>query len=664
MTSKNPSITSRRNRTKRAITIIIVIVLALAMALSILGTFAASAASTTDFSSISQNSPILGKQIVGDSKGVSTINFNYVIKLKTNDSQILKPFVSSAESIFAFSSSPAFARVYSFRSPAPLGVLRQALTGQYEYLELDQSVTVKAQTTLVANALNPVFTNDPGFTGDPANIDRQWALPKVGFTNAWRSSTGSTDVVVGVIDTGIDETHEDFTNTRFAEGIDLLTGQTIRVGTNADDNGHGTLVSGVIGATPNNGIGVAGAAWKVTLLPVKALDSKGSGTSSAVSQAIVWAADHGAAILNMSLGGLGFGHDTTLANAVSYAYRKNVLLVSAAGNDAAITGGDLDVNPVFPICDDNGENMILGVTASDQNDIKPDFANFGKVCVDVSAPGKRILSTINHDPVTGSFAPDSYAYASGTSLAVPYVVAQAVLLKSVYPLATNKQLRDRIISSAVNIDANNLSQCASGSCRGLIGSGRIDVSASIATPIVAYSIKDGDVVKMRDTGVFYYISGGKRQPISDFVFNQRFKNAPIIDAYQSDVSQYPIGQFAEPLDETLVMMPNDPTVYSMSKGLRLPVTYQVFLLRHYSFNKTNVLSFEEMSSWLIGSFLAPPDGTLLRTPGNQTVHWVVGGVLHPINYNFYIERGLNIFPVVYVSDNDLKGFSKGEAYIR
>ena len=84
---------------------------------------------------------------------------------------------------------------------------------------------------------------------------------------------------------------------------------------------------GLLAQTPNNGIGITGAAWDVSLMPVKALDSTGSGSSSNVSQAIVWAADNGADIINMSLGGLGFGHDTTLANAISYAYRKNVLLI-------------------------------------------------------------------------------------------------------------------------------------------------------------------------------------------------------------------------------------------------------------------------------------------------------------------------------------------------
>ena len=90
--------------------------------------------------------------------------------------------------------------------------------------------------------------------------------------------------------------------------------------------------------------------------------------------------------------------------------------------------------------------MVIGVAATDQNDLKPDFSNYGKNCIDVDAPGKRILSTINFDPLTQKPAPNSYAYGSGTSLAVPFVVGQAALIKSLYPTATNIQIRDRIIS--------------------------------------------------------------------------------------------------------------------------------------------------------------------------------------------------------------------------
>ena len=244
---------------------------------------------------------------------------------------------------------------------------------------------------------------------------------------------------------------------------------------NSDENGHGTLVAGVIAATPNNFRGIAGAAFTVTLMPLKALDATGSGNSSDVAAAIVWAADHGANIINMSLGGVGFANDVVLSNAITYAFKKNIVIVAAVGNDVAVTGGDLDVAPVFPVCNDNGENMVIGVAATDVYDSKTVFSNYGKSCVDVTAPGKRILSTINYDPNTKQSTPSAYAYASGTSLAAPFVSAEAALLKAFNSNLSNKEIRDRIIQSATPIDNLNQTQCSGKACNGLIGFGRIDV---------------------------------------------------------------------------------------------------------------------------------------------------------------------------------------------
>ncbi len=584
---------------------------------------------------------------------IATVAFDYVIQLHQSDSSTLNTVGTNIQPKFTFSNQPQFQNIYGFSSPLPLAVLQQRLVGQFSYLEVDRPIAAKAATD--------ILPDDPGFTTNPRDIDRQWALPKAGFNTAWRQTTGSLSTAVAVIDTGVDETHTDLRRSHFEDGINILTGDTISPGDNSDDNGHGTLVTGVIAAKPDNDKGIAGTNWQVTILPIKALNAQGSGSSSNISQAIVWATDNHADIINMSLGGLGFGHDTILSSAISYAYQRGVLIVAAAGNDVAVTGGNLDQNPVFPICDDNGENMILGVTASDVSDRKPDFANYGKSCIDVSAPGKRILSTTNHDPATGAPAPNAYAYASGTSMAVPYVVGQAALLKSLFPSNTNRQLRDRIIASADNIDALNTTQCQ-GPCAGLLGAGRINVVNSFDEALVL--IQEGDVVRAQETRTLYYINGGKRHLISSFVRQQRFTNVTIKPVTLSDLETFPEGAYAEPLDGTLLKEVASSTVYYMSKGLRLPVTFQVFQLRQFNFAQINTLSLVEMNSWVVGSFLPPPEGTLIRTPLNPTVYWVVGSVLHPVNYNFYLDRSLQIFPVVYVSDDDLKNFPKGDAYIR
>ena len=398
-------------------------------------------------------------------------------------------------------------------------------------------------------------------------------------------------------------------------------------------------------------------------MPIKALDSTGKGDAATLAQAIVWATDHGAEFINLSVGGIGFGHDTTLANAISYAFNKNVLIVAAAGNDLNAAGQSLDQNPIFPICDDNNYNMVIGVAATDQNDLKADFSNYGHNCIDVDAPGKRILSTISFDPITKKYAPNSYAYASGTSLATPFVVGQAALIKTLYPSATNIQIRDRIIGTADSIDSLNLSQCGGGSCAGLLGAGRIDVSKSLQTQI-AQSFSEGDLVKATDVGVYYEIVGGQKRLVSPFVFNQRFASTPVKNALLSQLASYPEGAYLTPTDGTLVKFDSSKAVYIIESGQKLPITYQVFQQRHLNFSDVNTLSFAELNSWPTGNFLSPVEGTLVRARINQTVYWVVSQVLHPINYGFYIGRGLNIFPVMVVPDADIAGYARGDAYIR
>ncbi len=582
---------------------------------------------------------------------------DYVIQLPSNDKSVLTllPGLEKIASVFS-SDAVSLSNTYKFQSDATLEDLQRIFTGYYIYL--DSVSNFEDKSTKVKKVSPP---DDPGFTTDVTNTDRQWGLVKANFPEAWAKTTGNNDVIIAVIDTGIDATHTDLSKTKFTTGYNVLTQKTIRGRNNSDDNGHGTLITGVIAASTNNGKGIAGAASSVSIMPIKALNSSGAGSSTAISEAIVWAADHDADVINLSLGGIGFAHDTVLANAITYAYDKNVVIVAAAGNDVAVTGGNLDKDPVFPICDDNGKNMIIGVTATDFNDLKPGFANFGKACVDVSAPGKRILSTINRDPATGGPSPDSYAYASGTSLAVPFVSAQAGLLRSLFISATNRQIRDRIIGTADNIDPLNLSQCANLPCAGLLGGGRINAGKSLAEQI--FQIADNDVVQIRNTDQYYYLNGGKRQLISPFVRAQRFKTVAPKIVSRDDISTFPEGSYAEPLDGTLVKSQNDPTVYYMQSGLRRALTYQVFTMRGFKFSDVVSLTNPEVASWVQGSFYAPPDGTMIKSNTNPTIYWVVNGTLHPVNYKFYIDRGLNLFPVVTATENDISKFPRGDAYI-
>jgi hypothetical protein len=584
---------------------------------------------------------------------------SYIVKLyNEEDLNSLSTLGREVEKKFTFSPSEQFNNIYSFNSALSLEQLRQRLGNKAAYVQLNRPFSASEIT------VTQISVNDPGFTTSPQDIDRQWGIPKVGFDVVWHQSVGSPTNVVAVIDTGIDGTHEDLQNMKMVSGYNFIAHQPLEGQINSDDNGHGTLIAGLLGASANNGKGIVGLNWQVSIMPLKALDASGKGDSSTISESLVWAVDHGANFINLSLGGIGFGHDTMLADSVTYAYNKGAVIVAAAGNDTAITGGNLDIEPVYPICDDNNANMIIGVAATDQNDLKPQFSNFGKNCIDVTAPGKRILSTISYDPLSKTPSPNSYAYASGTSLAVPFVVAEATILKSLFPNATNEQIRDRIISSTDPVDYLNPTQCAGSSCKGLLGSGRINVVKAAATEIVTTPpIKEGELVKSQDSSTVYLISGGQKRIVSPFVFNQRFLNTPVKTVGDSQIQELPQGPYATPLEGTLVKLDGQTTVYIISTGLKLPVTYQVFKQRGLDFSKVSTLSFSEVESWATGNLLPPAEGTLVRGIKNKTVYWVVGSVLHPINYEFFIQRGLNVFPIMIVPDLDIPSFPKGEAYI-
>jgi hypothetical protein len=582
------------------------------------------------------------------------IETSYVIKLNSGaNSSILNSFGDNIRERFVFTDKENFQNIFTFDSIFSLSYLKSQFFGKSVFLETNKKL-----------AEQTITVNDPGFTTNAADIDKQWGLIKTGFPEVWSISTGSKDNIVAVVDTGIDATHEDLQSVNFVKGYNFISKQYINGNINSDDNGHGTLVAGILGATANNGIGITGTNWHISLMPLKALDEAGKGDAATISEAIVWAADNGANIINLSIGGAGFAHDAVLANSISYAFDKNTLIVAAAGNDSSATGISLDIEPVFPICDDNNKNMVLGVAAVDQNDLKPLFSNYGKNCIDVVAPGKRILSTINFDPITKKAAPNSYAYASGTSLAVPFVAGQAAILKSIYPLMSNTQIRDKIILSSTPVDYLNMSQCNGASCRGLLGAGRIDAVKSIEGGVSFDGIKENELVKTLDSGQIYQISGGRKHPVSTFVLNRKFQGTPIKTIAIEQFNSFAESSYVTPLDGTLVKLDNNPTVYMIQFGQKFPVTYQVFKQRGFSFDAVNTVSYPELSSWVMGYFLPPLDGTLIKGNYNKTTYWVVGQTLHSINNAFYVEKGLQVFSILRMPDKDMDKLPKGEPYLR
>ncbi|MBI2941018.1 MAG: S8 family serine peptidase, partial [Chloroflexi bacterium] len=242
---------------------------------------------------------------------------------------------------------------------------------------------------------------------------------------------GSRAIHIAILDTGVDQDHEDLAS-KIVGNIDF-TGS----GTVDDRNGHGTHVAGIAAAATDNRVGIAGAGAASSLLNVKVLGDEGAGSYSSIANGLVWAADHGAKVINMSLGGR--GRSLVLQQAVSYAWTRGAVLVAAAGNDG--TGAKN-----YPAA----YSEVIAVAATDANDGKASFSNYGP-WVSLGAPGVAIYSTLpNHsNTISSAFGlPLGYASLSGTSMAAPHVAGVAALLWNASSATSNNVVRDRLQRSA------------------------------------------------------------------------------------------------------------------------------------------------------------------------------------------------------------------------
>lgn len=243
--------------------------------------------------------------------------------------------------------------------------------------------------------------NDPYFSS-------QYGLARLKCPASWDITMGSDAVVIAIVDTGVDLDHPDLA-AKLVPGTDFVNGDDVP----DDDNGHGTHCAGIAAAATNNSLGVAGVAPNCKIMPVKVLDASGNGYLSTVAQGIRYAADGGAKVISLSLGSTAASQ--TLQQAVNYALSKGALVVAAAGNE----GTTVRFYPAA--C-----NGVVSVAASDSSDARAAFSNYGS-WVSVAAPGVRILST---------WPGDAYAYASGTSMATPFVAGAAAVLFSYFGPST------------------------------------------------------------------------------------------------------------------------------------------------------------------------------------------------------------------------------------
>lgn len=318
-----------------------------------------------------------------------------------------------------------------------------ALNPLVEYAEPNRSFKLAVTPGDPYFYLQYALSNSGQAIGDVPGSPQGKVSADIKATMGWEESIGKKDVIIGVIDTGYDFNHPDLKNKYVSKGKDFACEDDDAT----DEIGHGTLIASLIAADTDNGIGIAGVAWDCRVLPAKVFNSEALGLTSWVIEAIIWLADQGVDIINFSIGLEADNPENlqALENAVKYAFEKDVVLVAAAGNDAA--------GVLFPAAFDD---YVLAVAATDYNDSRTVWCNFGPE-IDVAAPGVRVLGCVPvwfsdlglSDPALGP-----YGYGNGTSASAPFVSGLAALIRSVKPELTASDIMNIIRYSADDVNSD------------------------------------------------------------------------------------------------------------------------------------------------------------------------------------------------------------------
>ena len=348
------------------------------------------------------------------------VNGNYLRNLYASEVQVWQvPAGSEQNAIQTLANEPAIA----YAEP------------NYYYQTID---------TLPATPQNS--PNDPSFGG-------QWSHSRINSTAGWDLTTGSSDTIIAIIDTGIDQGHPDLAS-KLVAGYDFISNDSDP----SDTNGHGTHVAGIATAITNNGVGIAGVNWLARIMAVRVLNGSGSGTTETVTNGIIWAYSHGAKILNLSLGGTGYSQ--TMQDAVNAAHANGSLVVAAMGNCRTGNGGCSPNATVYPAAFNN----VMAVAATNPSDSYAYYSQYGNHC-DISAPGGEMYSY--HDsngiystmPTYDVYLTTEYSYNNnydqlqGTSQATPHVAGLAGLVWAMNPALTPDQVQTAIQDGADDLGA-------------------------------------------------------------------------------------------------------------------------------------------------------------------------------------------------------------------
>lgn len=280
---------------------------------------------------------------------------------------------------------------------------------------VEETPVEAAEPNYLAHAMfdNP---NDPLYA-------QQWALIRTQVPAAWELTVGQSDVLVAVLDSGVDPAHPELGDALTA-GWDFIADDDDPF----DEEGHGTAMAGIIAAAINNEQGIAGIAPGIKLMPVRVLDGAGKGSYAEVMGGLIYAADRGARVINMSFGG--YGKSRALSLALTYAHQKGALLMGAAGNEGVNAS-------VFPAADP----LVIGVASTNAENERSDASNWG-MHVLLTAPGERVPTLLPNE---------RYALVTGTSAATAQVTGIAALALSINPALLNAQCAQLLVDTAEDL---------------------------------------------------------------------------------------------------------------------------------------------------------------------------------------------------------------------
>jgi subtilisin family serine protease len=291
--------------------------------------------------------------------------------------------------------------------------------------------------------LDAVKVNDP-------QRGKQYALDTVNANEAWGLTMGKSDVTIAIVDSGVDLEHPDLK-------AKLIKPKSTVDASAKDDMGHGTHVAGIAAALTNNNEGIAGLAANAKIMPVRVLGGPSGGSAATVAEGVIYAADNGADVINMSLGF--YDKPDVLEKAVQYALKKNVVIVATMGNNNI-------ERKRYPAAFDG----VIAVGSTDESDKKSTFSNFGD-WISVSAPGSNIMSTFPTYPVQIN-GTKTYASLSGTSMAAPLVAGLAGLIRSQHANMAPAQVKALLEKTSVDLGTKGFDKN--------FGHGRIDAFKAVS----------------------------------------------------------------------------------------------------------------------------------------------------------------------------------------